>query len=570
MPASFRSRAALSAGLAFGLLAAAPLSSLAQTSAPATPPTAPAPTAAPSAPAAAPATAPVALLPVGPDGAREVARQIDDFISQVVVSKQTKATFEWKGGSPVVTPAGDRYDIATPPLVVRWAGDAGVEIGTAKFQATPQADGTLVITGTPPTRVVLLDKGKEDGSITIDQAAFSGVWSSTYHALLTTDLTAGPAHLAFIKDNTKAELVALVFKQGLTRDHDDLFSGSGTWSLTGLTVKDKDAKPLFSLNRVGADSTVTRIDLARLAKLRDSLQSLPPEQVTPDKILPLVRGLIAGVNGTLSAETLRFTPPGEASDAGLKSVSFTVGLDGLDGEAGNAKIAFELNDVFGPFPAEAAPVVPTKAALSLRVDHLPSDLLTQLTSVPGGLQSPAVPAILLAAVQKAGVITTLDSLVYDTAQTGTSAKGALTFAPGAAQGATGSMIVTVRGIDALIQSLKPKAGAKPDKNKKNDTDGLLAGLTMLQMMGQPGKDDQGRELRTFNLDLAADGAVKLNGVDLSALMGSMPSAGPAAGKPPTKDDGKAKAAKPSKSTRPADSEDDDEDDTPPAKSKPAH
>lgn len=566
MPASFRSRFVLPAGLAFGLLAAAPLSSLAQTNPPA-PPAAPAPAAPAAAPAPAPvpAAAPVALLPVSPEGAREIAKQIDDFIALMIASKQTKATFEWKGGSPSVTPAGDRYDIAAPAMLIRWPGDASMELSATKIQAIPQPDGTLAVTGALPTRVVLLDKGKEEGTVTLDQAAFSGLWSSAYQTLLTGDLSAGPGHLSFVNDGTKGEFASLTLKQALLRDHDDLFSGTGNWSLTGLNLKDKDGKPLFSLGKLGSEASLTRIDLARLAKLRDTLRTLPPDQVTPDKLLPLVRGLLAGVTATVSGESLRFTPPGEPSDAGVKAFSVTTNVDSLDADAANARMTLDVSDVFGPFPADVAPVVPTKTSLALKIEHLPTDILTQLANVPGGVDSPAVPGVLLAAVQKTGVVTTLESLTLDTPAAGTTAKGSLVFSPTAAQGATGSMVVTMRGLDAVIKMLKPSG--KPAKGKKDDTDGIVAVLTMLQVMGQPGKDEQGRDLRTFNLDLAADGSTKLNGADLSGLM-NLGQGAPAKdeAKKPAKDEAK-KPAKPAKPAKKAVEEDDDEDEAPPPVTK---
>ena len=47
----------------------------------------------------------------------------------------------------------------------------------------------------------------------------------------------------------------------------------------------------------------------------------------------------------------------------------------------------------------------------------------------------------------------------------------------------------------------------------------LGGLGMVQMMGQQKKDENGRDYRGYTITLTPQGAVQMNGTDMSQMMG---------------------------------------------------
>ena len=81
-------------------------------------------------------------------------------------------------------------------------------------------------------------------------------------------------------------------------------------------------------------------------------------------------------------------------------------------------------------------------------------------------------------------------------------------------GAAGSFNVVMRGIDSAIKALQPAKGKKPSDDVKQ----TLAVLNMFQLLGQQGKDADGKEVRNYAIEIKTDGKVLLNGSDMSTLM----------------------------------------------------
>jgi hypothetical protein len=514
MPVRRRSSLALSAGLAAALTAAAP--ALAQTAPAAQPP---APAAAPApAPAAAPVSMAVPLLPAGPEGAKEIARQIDELVALSLAPKASGATHDWKGGAPVVTPKDDRYDIATPPLTIRWPDGASAEVGPATYQAVPQADGTLDLTGTPPQTFTMRSKDKDkervDTEGTIGEIRFSGLWSPAYQALLKADFAANKIELRMPVDGEKATVAGFTLKQALARDSGDLHSGDGAWTVSGVSVLGKDGKEEFTLAKAAVEGAMTRVDLAKLMQFRRMTATTKPDALTPEKLLAEVRGLLAGFKSRFAVEGVRVQPSGEPKPFALKAAELRLGVDSLDSDKAGAFLALDVREPSGDFPPDVAPFVPSTTVVSLTARNVPSDLASQIMAAPGGIESPQASEVLLTALQKTGADVAIDGTSVETPVAAATAKGALKAQAGTAFGGVGKVTLTVRGMDTLMAALKPKPGKKAD----DDTQGMLAMLTMAQAMGQPGKDEQGRDLRTFDLELDDKGAAKLNGADLSALM----------------------------------------------------
>ena len=89
-------------------------------------------------------------------------------------------------------------------------------------------------------------------------------------------------------------------------------------------------------------------------------------------------------------------------------------------------------------------------------------------------------------------------------------------------GATAKTRLEIFGIDKLIGYAQQAAAdpALPAEQKAN-AQSLLQTLTMLQMVGQQSKNANGQDIRTYDLELTADGKTLLNGADLMTVMGAV-------------------------------------------------
>jgi hypothetical protein len=77
---------------------------------------------------------------------------------------------------------------------------------------------------------------------------------------------------------------------------------------------------------------------------------------------------------------------------------------------------------------------------------------------------------------------------------------------------TGEARAVIRGFEDAIKMLSAE---KPTEEVQQ----ALALASMVQMLGQIGKDEAGRDVRIYDLRFSPDGKVTLNGADMSALMG---------------------------------------------------
>ena len=107
----------------------------------------------------------------------------------------------------------------------------------------------------------------------------------------------------------------------------------------------------------------------------------------------------------------------------------------------------------------------------------------------------------------------LNSIKVMSSQMGMDFSGDVKADKGAMLGMTSSINGTIKGLDAMIKMAKEKSTDAPSELKKG-----LGFLPMLQLFGQKQGD---KDIWTYDIDVRKDGSVKINGADMSAMMGAM-------------------------------------------------
>ena len=125
------------------------------------------------------------------------------------------------------------------------------------------------------------------------------------------------------------------------------------------------------------------------------------------------------------------------------------------------------------------------------------------------------------ALTQAGSRLEVKALSLDTPAAAATLKGAATFDGKAAFGLVAGLDMVLRGLDSTMKQLQPAPGAKPDPEVQK----TLATLSLAQALGAPGKDETGRDLRSYKFDLGPDGRIMLNGADMSAVLQSVQAPG---------------------------------------------
>ena len=92
----------------------------------------------------------------------------------------------------------------------------------------------------------------------------------------------------------------------------------------------------------------------------------------------------------------------------------------------------------------------------------------------------------------------------------------------------GKTKLEIFGIEKLIAYAQQASTdpTVPDTQKANAMK-MMQTLTLMQMMGQQGKNAKGQDIRSYDLELTTAGNILLNGADLSTVMGGgVPAAKP--------------------------------------------
>ncbi|AWK87811.1 hypothetical protein [Azospirillum thermophilum] len=537
--------------------AEAPAAQAPAAQAPATPaPATPAPAAAPAAPATAPAAALAPAPAVDDKGAKTLATALKAGLNRWFPAPSDEAegvTFEWQG-EPTVKPSGDHYDVAMPGLSIEDAEGTRFEFGAVLMSLTPQAGGTWDVTATLPSRIAVLevdDEGedyKEVATVAIGRQQFKAVWSEALDTILTMDAALGDLSISSPDGKGRITVGSVTAMQDLKLDGATTWSGPSAFSIGNVTVIDDHKREVLKLGGIAVDASYVRADLGKIAELqlvsqRATASGTPP---TVAEILPKLQGVLGGTTMKMRLTGLSVDDVSDGTKVNVGHLAFQSGIEGLDQGFSTVSFGLEARD-FGITPSPApSSFVPSAVELGVSVAKLPnaalwksfSDFVTAVEAEEKAKEAkeakpakstkakkiePAAPApapadIAMAAVMgaltEAGSELRVDRLSFTAPALSGTANGAVHMASQAATGAVGGATILLRGLDTAVKALQPAKGKKPDQ----ETQDLLGALSMVQALGQLGKDDSGAEVRSYKIDLTEQGQILLNGADMAPLL----------------------------------------------------
>ncbi len=542
--------AALAAGFASGSLgasaetASAPTGAPAQAAAPAPAPApaaapvaaAPAPAAAPAIAAPAPASQPTVPVAVSAESAAALATVIDSGLHAWFPSTGAAEDFQWTGKVSVVA-AGDHFDVDLPSLVLTSEDGSKMTVGVVKLALTPNADESLGVGVTLPSSLALVARdGSSDGTITIGTQRFIGRWLPRVGTFVQMDGSYGDIKATASKNGARLAIGSIIARTDWTEAAAGRWSGPSSLVINRLDAVDEHGVQVMHLGSAAVEATMSGVDLATVSALgkQAGAKAGPDAKETEAALrrnLAMIQGIAAGFTGKMRVSDLAVTAPGDGSTFSIGQQSIHGSVDGLTSGRSTLSVGYDLEGLKVQPNQALQPFLPEKVEISIAAADLPNAALWSVLehgatgeSATGGDQ---IAAQLMAAMTQSNSRLRVDSLRVDTPSAAASLKGEARFDNKAAMGVVAGFDAVVRGLEAAVKQLQPAPGAKPD----DDTQNLLAGLAMLQAMGAPGKDETGRDVRTYKLEVAADGKLLLNGADMSALLQPSPAARPAPAAP---------------------------------------
>ncbi|MEI6558134.1 MAG: hypothetical protein WCO00_06975 [Rhodospirillaceae bacterium] len=451
---------------------------------------------------------------VSSEAASRLTDTLDIALRQHLPSQGAKGGWHWSG-RPLVVPAGDHFEVDLPALALGDDDGSAIQVGVIKLTLAPEPAGSWQVGLTLPGQILMMAAdGRPDGEITIASQRLTGRWLPALMTFITLDASLGGLRAASKKDKTRLEVATLALRTDLAELPPGRWSGPGSLAVSGLTMVDEHGVEVARVGSAGIDSAVTGLDLARLVKIggTDAVGHHPE----------LWRSLLSGVTARLTALDTTMTAGNDGSSFTVKEVSAHGGVEGLDGEHSSITLGYRhggLSLTPSPGPRE---FTPEKAELDLAVFSLPN---TGLWSAVEAVLKPA-PGLtedqigtqfsqaVMTAFTQAGSRLVVKALSLDTPAAAARIKGDATFDGKAAFGLVAGIDMVLRGLDTTVKEMQPAPGAKPDEEAQK----TLATLALVQAMGAAGKDEAGRDVRSYKFDLGPDGRILLNGADMSVLL----------------------------------------------------
>ena len=428
-------------------------------------------------------------------------------------------------GDIEVTPSGSEYRVALPPTDIVFVGDGRVAIGFFDMTLRPTVDGHYDATWQMPERFPILEgDGREVGVITIDKQFGTGVFAPAYETFLTMEMSLDD----IVIRPTEEEGEMSISSVAMTADSDELGDGiyNSEFEMTLDEIEFSDGRGAhFDLGLITIGGTIDAIDLpAYLAFTHAFNDIIEPAGQTgaPDgamfsalaDLMERTPQLFDSFEIEYGIQDLFFEDVGERVQIG--EAQYVIFIDGLHDDASSLGMSLAVEDIdVSPQPPQFQ-YVPQESVIDVALEDLPNDQL--LTIVIDFLRNSAQTgpdnAVMMAGVQlqqavmaggstlqieEVTALADLYSLLMD---------GEIVPNPAAAFGVTANAFMEIGGMPGLIAALQ----AEPDGQQ------AVQGLTVLQGLGQLGTDDDGNEVRVYELDLRADGTFLLNGTDMGPIL----------------------------------------------------
>lgn len=471
------------------------------------------------------------------EGAARIVAGIKEHMD-IYLADTPEVDFQWVGEVTAV-PAGDHYEV-TLPAVGAVIDGGRFDIGQVKLTVIANADGTYRFDAKLPPEMTASDyDGIEIARLSIGGQSHTGLWLPAWSTSLDYKFAYDKVSIDIQppgEDKVRIDIGRLAGVSSTTPTKGDLLDVKSHFEAADFSVSAPDGALSVKSNRI--ESAMNSIDVGRFMGALEELQQFQAKHTVaglsgvagPEakkQVLALMEDLITSYGEGLS---LDWSVKGIALDGNGKRMTLdglTLGMNTVNGSLGSMGVRFGL-DGFGmdpaPLPGE---LLPTRFAMDLQAGNLPVKevwanfvRLMELQDESGSID-PKMQALIgqdmVAALSAATSELRLQNFSIASATSALDASGGLTVSKEAAMGMTADYTLVVRDMGSVTKALSPAAGQQPDQKMT----GALMFLGMLQGMGRAGAAEDGVQTLTYDIKIAPDGKILLNGNDLSALMGAM-------------------------------------------------
>lgn len=447
-------------------------------------------------------------------------------------------------GPLTVDPAGKYYAVTMPHLALHDPEGGYLDIGILAINAMPGGQaGEWRMTIAVPTPLISYDAEKKIRTrINIGRQTLAGLWSEEMQHFMKLDARYENVDIQRVQHGTHITIprTSAVFDFSPSKDG-KLWSGPVKYLLEDLSVHNNGKKKIAHIGKLEIDGFTYDFDPRAAKAYRDKvatmLKSAGTAPATDENLqdhfnlsLDSLLSMANGADFSITARDVMLSPPakGEAPEQQIRADQ--IGISSQVRDLRTKSTSFSLTSFYQgvamtPLPPSGGETFPERAKISLSLDKIPFRDILRMTRSP---VTPAAATPLSEASQRMTVAlqmmtesgttlsvkdTSIGNPLYNVLINGNFLTDAT-----AKMKATGNVTFKISGLNILAATAKRKLSDKSlDAATRKGLQDTLMGATLLQTLGQAEKSGSGSDTRDYVFDLAPNGKLTMNGVDISVI-----------------------------------------------------
>lgn len=461
---------------------------------------------------------------------------------------------EWEGELTVNPTQENYYGVRLPHMRIRYPDTSFLDVGVIAMNVVPEAGGMLKGSISMPTPIVFYQAGGAPAfEISIGSQKLAGVWDPQTEIFKTMDSAYKNIRISSPDGRMSGLIGEIRAVADLKTNPDDTLSGPTEAVFQDININIQSPQEGLSarLGKAVIKSGVEKLDLQKMRdfqqnmivkanRLKDVTVGEDEKKRIADEISNAFFDYIAKVsNGfssdvTISGLSLDTQNAQNRISVSLESGASQMSVSGLQGDRADGRLTVSLKGLESPaFPPAYADIIPREVNADIRISQLPFQKL--VTALHGAttqaMQAQAQSAemqqqqamnqmgnMLPMILGEAGATLNVTNTYVKSPLSETRLEGTATANASAARGGTAAFLLSISGLDAVMQKLQELQKLPEHANNKSLQQAMVS-LAMMQMMGQQGAGPDGKPIRSFKFEVTADGQTLINGAPALGLGG---------------------------------------------------
>lgn len=477
-------------------------------------------------------------------------------------------------GDILVEPKDTYYAVTLPKIEVKLADDFGqpptppgttpapaptapdflVDLGVTSINAIPdEKPGNWKMAVAIPATISVKAMNNTAVNINIGEQNMAGLFNEKYGYFTKVDANYKniTVNLAENGQNSSFKLGEISVLSNFEEDAEARLTGPANVKVGNLEITDPANGVDVKLGALTVDATLTRYKamtsgeykekMLALASVIQNLQNVDPASPPPandaQKMLDSIMAFYDmdgfnvryGINN-LAVNNAKPATPTDFKNLNIASAFFGMGLENVKSETGNVNMKFGYSGVTAdPIDPSYKGVIPEDVNLDITAQKIPMQSIWTLSNntVQGIAANPEIASMagfgllmkLPAMLSQAGTQIIVKDNYAKSSLYNTTLNGTVTADMNAVNTVTAKFNGVFEGLDELLAVVQTNAQNTALPNSQEFAD-MLPNLEMLKTYGKAGTGPSGKPGYTYDLEVTPQGAMLLNGQDLSALTGS--------------------------------------------------